>query len=225
MRALWDGDMVIGWVTGVGEGVPVPVSLLGLPQERLRYDGEAVVDAADYSLFYVDPQGRKHITEGDGRQALACEWDDPLVLDGGTWRLESEADRSARARRDGARRVDALAEEARLQFITPGAGQALVYENKRREAEDCLAEVAAAQTPDPQDYPLLAAEVGITAEDLVAVATVVAGLAAQWRTVAAYIEALRLGAKAAIDAVTDGPTAAAEVEAIIASLSWPPGPE
>lgn len=112
-------------------------------------------------------------------------------------------------------KVDADAEAARLQWITPGSGQALTYEQKRAEAERMATDPA----PKPTDYPLLAAEVGITAETLTAVGTLVRARAAAWTAIAAQIESLRLQAKAAVMAASN----AAEARAA-AVVTWPAGP-
>lgn len=108
--------------------------------------------------------------------------------------------------------IDADAERARLAHITGGAGQAMSYLQKAAEAKACLADAE----PDAAAYPLLAAEVGITAPTLGEVAAVVAAAHAAWTVIGAQIEALRLGAKAAIAAATDAATA--EAAAII---DWP----
>lgn len=108
--------------------------------------------------------------------------------------------------------VDAQAEFQRLARITPGAGQALVYERKRAEAE----RMATDPDPQPVDYPMLAAEVGITAATLADVGAVVRTLAAQWTAAAAAIEGVRLGAKAAIAAATTPPAIRAA-----AQVTWP----
>lgn len=112
-------------------------------------------------------------------------------------------------------KVDADAEAARLQWITPGSGQALTYEQKRAEAERMATDPA----PKPDAYPLLAAEVGITADTLAAVGTLVRARAAAWTAIAAQIESLRLQAKAAVMAASN----AAEARAA-AVVTWPAGP-
>lgn len=112
--------------------------------------------------------------------------------------------------------IDRQAEAARLRFVTPGSGQSAVYLAK---AEEALA-LQTDGSPDPADYPLLAASIGIEGADLAAVAAVVLAQRAAWLTVAAAIEAERLGAKAAIDAL-DSPPAPEDVAAILAGLSWP----
>ena len=108
--------------------------------------------------------------------------------------------------------IDTEAEAVRLRYVTPGAAQQLVYEAKRNEA----VALAADQSPDPADYPLLAAEIGITASTLTDVGAAVLLTAAQWRNVAAAIERLRLGAKQAVAAAT---TIAAVHAA--AAVAWP----
>ena len=115
-------------------------------------------------------------------------------------------------RRQAMAQVDAAAERARLALITPGAGQALVYERKRAEAE----RMAGDGDPQPADYPLLAAEVGITAPTLVEVGAAVRAMAADWIVAAAAIEAVRLHAKAAIAAATTPPAIRAA-----AQVAWP----
>jgi hypothetical protein len=111
--------------------------------------------------------------------------------------------------------VDADAEATRLLWITPGSGQALTYEQKRIEAERMASDPA----PQPVDYPMLAAEVGITADTLAAVGALVRARAAAWTAVAAQIESLRLQAKAAVLAANN----AAEARAA-AAVHWPAGP-
>lgn len=110
-------------------------------------------------------------------------------------------------------RIDADAEAERLKYITAGAGQALTYMQKSDEARRYLAE----ETPTESDYPLLSAEVGITAENLHGVALVVSGAYAQWQLIGAQIEAIRLGAKAAIEAAPD----AGGAQATYAAVAWP----
>ena len=108
--------------------------------------------------------------------------------------------------------VDAEAERERLRYITPGAGQAMTYQAKVEEARR-LAEDA---VPDPADYPLLAAEVGITDEDLGSVGAVVISNYQAWLTIGAAIEAARLGAKRAIDEAETFDAAEAATQ-----VAWP----
>lgn len=109
--------------------------------------------------------------------------------------------------------VDALAETERLKYITSGAGQALTYMQKSDEARRYLS----SESPNVADYPLLSAEVGITAPDIAGVATVVSAAYGQWQQIGAAIEAVRLGGKAAIDAAEDDVSAKSAFDAI----TWP----
>jgi hypothetical protein len=92
--------------------------------------------------------------------------------------------------------IDATVEQIRGRFITLGVGQAMVYQEKEREA---LAYLADNQVVGPH----LQAEVGITGEDLFQVATIIVFMAAQWREISARIEGKRLEVKAAIDAAAN----------------------
>ena len=109
--------------------------------------------------------------------------------------------------------VDALAETERLKYITPGAGQAMTYQQKVDEARA----FKAASNPKAADYPVLSSEVGITAETLSEVADIVLAAFAQWQQIGAMIESIRLGAKRDIDAAEDEAAARAIVDVIV----WP----
>ena len=107
-------------------------------------------------------------------------------------------------------RIDEAAERARLKYITPGAGQAMTYQQKAAEASAFMAD----GDPQPERYPLLAAEIGITASTLAGVALVVSQANAQWAIIGAGIEAARLGAKAAVDAAIDAAAVHAAADVI-----------
>jgi len=107
--------------------------------------------------------------------------------------------------------IDAEAERQRLRWITPGAGQAMTYSRKVGEAKA----VQAADEPEPADYPLLAASIGIDGEDIETVAATVIAMDAAWAQIGAAIEGARLAAKRAIDLAANAEAAAAVVPA------WP----
>lgn len=113
--------------------------------------------------------------------------------------------------------LDMDAETVRLQFITPGAGQAMTYQQKAAEAAACLAD----PDPDPAHYPLLAAEIGITSETLAGVATVVHGQHQAWRIIGGLIEAARLNGKKEIDASGS----VADAQAAFDAVEWPAPPD
>lgn len=117
-------------------------------------------------------------------------------------------------------RIDQRAGEIRLRFKSGGEGQDAVYLMKQAEAEACLA-AAAVGTVSSGAYPMLEAEVGITAADVVAVARAVAAKAAAWRTLSAAIEARRLAAKAAVLAAADDRAAQATWAEAMAESHWP----
>ncbi|MBP2566797.1 hypothetical protein J2766_003394 [Agrobacterium tumefaciens] len=112
-------------------------------------------------------------------------------------------------------KIDADAENARLHYITGGAGQAMTYQQKAQEAVAVLALIGSGEI-DPSGFPLLAAEIGITAPSLIEVAQVVNAAHQGWRVVGAEIEALRLGGKSAVSAASTIPEAKAA-----ALIQWP----
>ncbi|WP_054302632.1 hypothetical protein [Gemmobacter sp. LW-1] len=99
---------------------------------------------------------------------------------------------------------------ARATLITDLPGQSMIYLAKEAEARTWIAD----PTPDPAAYPLLSAELGITAPDGASLAQIWLNLATLWRSTAADLEALRLTTRAAIDAATT----VEEVEAAMASV-------
>ena len=85
---------------------------------------------------------------------------------------------------------------ARSAVITVLPGQDMIYQAKEAEARAWIADPA----PDLTNYPLLSAEIGLTAPDAHSLAQLWLNMAQLWRQAAAELEALRLGIGAAIDA-------------------------
>lgn len=117
--------------------------------------------------------------------------------------------------------IDADAEAVRLRYITPGEGQAMVYQQKATEAEIVVS--LPIGEAEKADFPVLSAEIGPTVPptddedaDLRAAAQVVLNMRAMWAGIAAAIEALRLTAKNAVAAAGTP----AEIEAASA-VPWP----
>jgi len=136
----------------------------------------------------------------------------------GDWRLDAglQAAELDRLRTAATRSIDARAEQARLRFITPGAGQSLVYAEKRAEAERFL---ELAHEPESfAGFPLVEAEVLRTRVPAKSIATVWAQKAEAWRRVAATIESIRLDAHDAIAAATDLAAIDVAVDAAIAAF-------
>ncbi|MBE0560377.1 MAG: hypothetical protein IH622_06070 [Ochrobactrum anthropi] len=144
----------------------------------------------------------------DGVQTDAA-LDDVLRVHGLTCLPVSLSDIKAKLKSE----IDRIAEIERLNYITPGNGQAMTYQQKVSEAQA----FKAATNPKTSDYPILSSEVGITAGALGEVADIVLAAFAQWQQIGAAIEAIRLGAKRDIDAAEDETSAGAIVDAIV----WP----
>ncbi len=99
---------------------------------------------------------------------------------------------------------------ARTALITDLPGQSMIYLAKEAEARAFLGDPA----PDMANYPMLSAEVGITAPDAETLAQIWLNMAVLWRDAAAALEALRLTTAAAIEAAGT----VAEVDAAMADV-------
>lgn len=88
---------------------------------------------------------------------------------------------------------------ARLAFITDMPGQDLIYTAKADEG----AAYAADLLPNPVNYPMVTAEIGITGGDAASVAAVFKTKAASWTQIAAKIETARLTGERDIAAAKD----------------------
>jgi hypothetical protein len=122
---------------------------------------------------------------------------------------ETFADLKSQAKLD----VDLGAGAIRSRYITSVQGQAETYMIKEAEARKYLTET----NPEPLNYPMLSAEVGITGPTIGDVANIVAAKADEWHHMASLVEQVRLGTKKAIDdaETTEG------LEAIMNSVPWP----
>lgn len=94
--------------------------------------------------------------------------------------------------------INRITSAIRERFVTPISSQSTVLELKRQQAAAFLAELSetAAQglEPDPSSYPLVYAEVGITADTAENVAQVYLGLNAIYLQILALVEQSRLTA-------------------------------
>lgn len=118
-----------------------------------------------------------------------------------------------------ATQIDAAAEREREKYITPGAGQALVYEAKRTEVARWHNAGDPAE-PDAALYPWAADRADRLDVSIAEVLSVWAAQSAAWAAVGIAIERAREAAKEAVTAVED----AAAVQAIVDGLAWPAGP-
>lgn len=108
------------------------------------------------------------------------------------------------ARATAAGLVAKWAARERSRHITNIPGQDMIYMAKEAEALRYLAEPS--EPVDLAEYPLIAAEVGITAETAHQMAMAWANMGGLWRSVAAHIEGARLGALKAIAEAKDEST-------------------
>ena len=133
------------------------------------YDAETgVLDQVEYSLD-------GHDLTGFDTLEVAEDWADTQVWDT-TLRAPVPAplgpyQQAAKAR------VDEAAASLRATMLTDVFGQEMLYLAKETEARACMADAI----PDAANYPLLAAEVGITGATLADVAVAVTIKADEWR--------------------------------------------
>lgn len=137
---------------------------------------------------------------------------------------DAEAARLTAAQASAVASIDAQAEAKRLGIITAGSGQAMSYQVKAEEANDCLANYDAANPPATGTYLLLDSEVGIMANadetftaDAYEVAVVVDATRQAWLQAEAAINRVRVQAKADIKVAATP----ADVDAVLAAIVWP----
>lgn len=109
---------------------------------------------------------------------------------------------------------------ARQKFITDLPGQDMIYLRKEREAVAYLA----ASDPTLAEYPMISAEVGVTAETAYQVAQVWIYMSQTWQAVAAELETIRLTATNAIVAAADETAVAVAIAAFEVALTAASGP-
>lgn len=120
----------------------------------------------------------------------------------------------ARVKARAVARVNDAASSLRGHYITVIPGQEMIYLAKEAEAVRYLSE-----TPTTLDgFPMLAAEVGITAPTAYELAQLWANMSALWRGIAAQIETARLGAIYQIETAPDAAAVDAIVGAAVAAL-------
>lgn len=116
MKAIVEGDLVTGFVTGDADGMAVPAELRSMPAERLRVSRGRIIDAGDVTSWHVDEHGQKRLTAGKGRQAITCRWDARLVRDAGAWVVARPADQLARKiKAECRRRIVAVVKDTATQ--------------------------------------------------------------------------------------------------------------
>lgn len=123
---------------------------------------------------------------------------------GWTAHLISSLDRNiAEYRQKALERLNASMSEIRSGIVTELPGQQMIYLRKEEQARALVAAVTGGQTPVPADYPLLAGEVGITAQTIYQVAQVILFKSTLWQKIAAALEAYRFTKQAEIANATE----------------------
>ena len=118
-------------------------------------------------------------------------------------------------------RLESKAEQKRLEYITPGVGQAMTYLEKRDQAEEVIAQgedVANAMSYEEarEAFPTLAATIGVDAPTLWEVAQLVMQKAHIWANKSFEIEILRANAKKKINEAGT----VEEVKAAYDAIDW-----
>lgn len=96
-------------------------------------------------------------------------------------------------------RIDAAAEKERGKYITLGSGQAMVYDQKAKEAELYMTD----ENIPHGEIPHLVAEAEVNDITIFDQAVVYLTMRQQWLTISPIIESKRLKAKEAISAATN----------------------
>lgn len=125
-------------------------------------------------------------------------------------------------KRDYLHRLEAKAEALRMANLTPGSGMAMTYMEKHAQAiaVDGMGEAAANALTEPQrrdQFPTLAASVGIEAATLWDCAQLVMQRYEACAEVSYGIERARLAGKAAINAAATD----ADAEQAFGAIAWP----
>lgn len=196
--AQLDGDMIVSRASGDIVGTAIPADLVGVADDRLRFDRSAIVALDDKARdYWIDDRGQKHIVSAEGWQKLKCRISDRLMLDAGTWRVFSAEDALAEARSRARAAMVAFADgiTARLTSQYP-AVEVASWPTQQAEAAAVLAGANAAAAP------LLAELAGDAGKTLTEYAQRVLDKAAGHRQIVAAVKAIRDATEAAIEAAT-----------------------
>lgn len=189
---------------------------------------------ADNAVVEIRPLSLLDIPEHKRSQWLAVEGEAPSydsrthTRTGPTYQIEADRVLSvwhvtardlATVKSEYAARVDDAAEAERLKYVTPGAGMAMTYQEKKDQAVAVLSlgEVAANALPNDgvEDFPLLAASVPAEAATLYAAAQLIIARYEAWSAIGGAIEAKRLAGKKAINDAQDVSAVKAAYDAIV----------
>jgi hypothetical protein len=84
-------DLIIGKHDGAF-GLELPKDLSDVSVSNLRFLNGKFLDVSDWTNWFIDGSGVKHVVEGSGWQELECHFNDVLILDDGQWRVRKNVD-------------------------------------------------------------------------------------------------------------------------------------
>lgn len=172
------------------------------------------------SNLYKPPAGHRLVPSDEARVG------DRYDVGAGTFEAPAYDGPSLDDIKDGLKKaVDLTAERLRTALITPGSGQAMEYQESYAQAKAALAADEVGETVEDDDYPMLAATVGIDrdpetgdlATDVLGVARSVKVAYETYLQAGAAIKEARLKGKRAIGAATSPETA----DAAFLAIQWP----
>lgn len=115
----------------------------------------------------------------------------------------------------GKARIDTVAEEVRLRYLTPGEGQAMTYLDKAAEAAEFIAGGAVGTE---EEYPFLAVEANHRNMTMPQIAAEIMYTRNLWKGVGSAIEGLRMGGKKALDTLDTSEEIAEAVAQICSNI-------
>lgn len=107
----------------------------------------------------------------------------------------------AEAQKNSMMKISHLIGQVRERYITVIPGQEMIYSAKEAEAKDFLA--ADPAVVDLSEYPMISAEIGITADTAYELAQIWINMSVMWRNLSAHLEKIRLGTIAEIEDATN----------------------
>lgn len=190
---------------GDTSGVMVTPSRVVWPNGDITEGVSGPLDYADWKLV------RRFMTYGASESG-------PTMTDAGVIVTKDISDLKTRLRAQ----VVADAESCRQRFITPGSGKAMAYMEKHNQANAVhdlgqAAATALSEAERLEQFPTLAASVGIEAPTLWDCAQIVIARYEAWATISHTIERAELAGKKSISNASDAAAARAAYEAI----TWP----
>lgn len=142
------------------------------------------------------------------------EW--PMPLPAAGWEALDELD-VATYRTYAQNVVESETRAVRLMLVTDLPGQDMLYLRKEMEADSYLA--LSEEPADLTDFPLMAAEVGVTAPSALELAGLWSDMSVAWRAAAGPLENARMTAKNAIDEAETAQAITAALDAFRAAIA------